>query len=247
MTTLLAAISNFISPPESNVLITARTSGKNKEESIQSQLDRCKTVASEGGYTNTSEYFVSISGWKSNNLIPILDKVNRENIGVIVAREPDRLSRNVSFFIDFVTHLNHDVELRFTDEEFRECNAVVGRDKPFGDPYNHSLYRRIYEGQRFAEECSRKGKLGARLKRERKELNENMTQMKISEQPLKDGYFNVDEIIDRYKKGNRIVFKVMWTGYDKPTEVLRTSLIKDIPEMVKEYERSMKRQKLCNM
>ena len=96
----------------------------------------------------------------------------------------------------------------------------------------------------FAEECSRKGKLGARLKRERKELNENMAQMQISEEPLEDGYYNVDEIIDRYKKGNRIVFKVMWSGYDKPTEVLRTSLIKDVPEMVKEFERSMKRQKI---
>ena len=244
MTTLLAAISNFISPPESNVLITARTSGKNKEESIQSQLDRCKTVASEDSHSNTKQYTVSTSGWKSNNLSPILDKVNKEDIRIIYAREPDRLSRNVSFFVDFVTHLNHDVELRFTDEEFRECNTVVGRDKPFGNPYNHSLYRRIYEGQRFAEECSRKGKLGAKLKRERKELNENMRDMQISEQPLKDGYFNIDEIIDRYKKGNRIVFKVMWSGYDKPTEVLRTSLIKDVPEMVKEFERSMKRQKI---
>jgi hypothetical protein len=244
MTTLLAAISNFISPPESNVLITARTSGKNKEESIQSQLDRCKTVASEAGYANAKQYTVSTSGWKSNNLTPVLDIVNKKNIEVIVAREPDRLSRNVSFFIDFVTHLNHDVELLFTEEEFRECNAVVGRDKPFGNPYNHSLYRRIYEGQRFAEECSRKGKLGARLKRERKELNENMRDMQISEQPLEDGYYNVDEIIDRYKKGNRIVFKVRWSGYDKPTEVYRTSLIKDVPEMVKEFERSMKRQRI---
>ena len=244
MSSLFRTISNFVlSPPAQNVLMTARTSGKNKEESIQSQLDRCKTVASEAGYANAKQYTISTSGWKSNNLSPILDKVNQENIRVIFAREPDRLSRNVSFFIDFVTHLNHDVELRFTDEEFRECNAVVGRDKPFGDPYNHSLYRRIYEGQRFAEECSRKGKLGARLKRERKELNENMRDMQISEQPLEDGYFNVDEIIDRYKKGNRIVFKVRWSDYPEPTEVYRTSLIKDVPEMVKEFERSMKRQK----
>ena len=244
MATIISAIANFISPPESNVLITARTSGKNRGESIQSQLDRCKTVASEDGYTNPKQYFVSESAWKSNNLTPVLDIVNEKNIAVIVSSEPDRFSRNLSFFIDFVTHLNHDVELRFADEEFRECNTVVGRDKPFGNPYNHSLYRRIYEGQRFAEECSRKGKLGARLKRERKELNENMAQMQISEEPLEDGYYNVDEIIDRYKKGNRIVFKVMWSGYDKPTEVLRTSLIKDVPEMVKEYERSMKRQRI---
>ena len=243
MTTLLAAIANFISPSESNVLITARTSGKNKEESIQSQLDRCKTVASEGGYTNPKQYFVSTSGWKSNNLTPVLDIVNEKNIEVIVAREPDRLSRNVSFFIDFVTHLNHDVELRFADEEFRECNTVVGRDKPFGNPYNHSLYRRIYQGQLFAEECSRKGKLGAQLKRERKELNENMAQMQISKQPLKDKYFIIDELVDRYKKGNRIVFKVRWSGHLNLTEVYRTSLMEDVPEMVKEFERRMKRQK----
>mgnify|MGYP003628571306 CR=1 FL=1 len=243
MTTLLAAIANFISPSESNVLITARTSGKNKEESIQSQLDRCKTVASEGGYTNPKQYFVSTSGWKSNNLTPVLDIVNEKNIEVIVAREPDRLSRNVSFFIDFVTHLNHDVELLFTEEEFKVCNTVVGRDKPFGNPYNHSLYRRIYQGQLFAEECSRKGKLGAQLKRERKELNENMAQMQISKQPLKDKYFIIDELVDRYKKGNRIVFKVRWSGHLNLTEVYRTSLMEDVPEMVKEFERRMKRQK----
>ena len=232
-----------LSPPESNVLITARTSGKNKEESIQSQLDRCKTVASEGGYTNPKQYFVSTSGWKSNNLTPVLDIVNKKNIDVIVAREPDRLSRNVSFFIDFVTHLNHDVELLFTEEEFKVCNTVVGRDKPFGNPYNHSLYRRIYQGQLFAEECSRKGKLGAQLKRERKELNENMAQMQISKQPLKDKYFIIDELVDRYKKGNRIVFKVRWSGHLNLTEVYRTSLMEDVPEMVKEFERRMKRQK----
>ena len=243
MATIISAIANFISPPESNVLITARTSRKNKEKSIQSQLDECKTAAFNDGYTNPKQYSVCISGWKSNNLTPVLDIVNKEDIRYIYTREPDRFSRNVSFFIEFVTHLNHDVELRFTKEEFKVCNAVVGRDKPFGNPYNHSLYRRIYQGQLFAEECSRKGKLGAQMKRERKELNENMAQMQISKQPLKDKYFIIDEIIDRYKKGNRIVFKVMWSGYDKPTEVLRTSLIKDVPEMVKEFERSMKRQK----
>ena len=246
MSSIFRTISNFVlSPPAQDVLMIARTSEKNKEDSIQSQIDRCKTVASNDGYSNPKQYTVSTSGWKSNNLAPLLDKINQENIRIIYAREPDRLSRNVSFFVDFVTHLNHDLELRFTEEQFRECNAVVGRDKPFGDPYNHSLYMRIYQGQLFAEECSRKGKLGAQLKRERRELNENMSEMSIEEEPLEDGKYRIDELVDRYKKGNRIVFKVKWSGYDEPTEVIRTSLMEDVPGMVRDFERRTKRQRIA--
>ena len=79
-------------------LLLPETSRKNNEESIESQLDRCKTSSFNDGDANPKEYSVSESAWKSNNLAPMLDKVNRENIRIIYAREPDRLSQK-SFFL----------------------------------------------------------------------------------------------------------------------------------------------------
>ena len=228
-------------PQTSEAIVTARSSTKKGENSNDTQLDEGKTAAVKDGHNNPHQYCVVTSAWKVDNLAAILDYINKNGIRIIYTREPDRLSRNTSFWMNFVTHLNHDVELRFTDDEFKVCNAVVGRYKPFGDPYNHSLYIKIYEGQRFAEECSRKGKLSARLKRERKELNENMSDMKISQKSLPDDYYIIDELVDRYKKGNRIIFKVKWVGHKDFSEVYRTSLMEDVPEMVKDFERRMKR------
>jgi hypothetical protein len=45
----------------------------------------------------------------------------------------------------------------------------------------------------------------------------------------------IDEILERYKKGNKIYFKVKWSDGDE-TEEPRTSLIKDVPGLVEEFE-----------
>lgn len=49
----------------------------------------------------------------------------------------------------------------------------------------------------------------------------------------------VEKIIDRKKIKNRVFFVVKWKGFKDPTEEPRATLIKQIPEMVKEFEQSL--------
>jgi len=53
--------------------------------------------------------------------------------------------------------------------------------------------------------------------------------------------FKVEEIIKRKKIGNKIYYLVKWIGYEKPTLETRSILIQDIPETIKEYEKSIKK------
>lgn len=45
----------------------------------------------------------------------------------------------------------------------------------------------------------------------------------------------IDEILERFKKGNKIYFKVKWSDGDI-TEELRASLYKDVPGLIEEFE-----------
>ena len=45
----------------------------------------------------------------------------------------------------------------------------------------------------------------------------------------------ISEILERYKKGNKIFFKIRWSDGDE-TEEPRTSLIKDVPGLIEEFE-----------
>jgi hypothetical protein len=46
----------------------------------------------------------------------------------------------------------------------------------------------------------------------------------------------IEKLLDRKKINNRIYFSVKWAGYDKPELSLRSDLVKDVPELVKEFE-----------
>ena len=45
----------------------------------------------------------------------------------------------------------------------------------------------------------------------------------------------ISEILERYKKGNKIYFKIRWSDGDE-TEEPRTSLMKDVPGLIEEFE-----------
>lgn len=50
----------------------------------------------------------------------------------------------------------------------------------------------------------------------------------------------VEALLDRFKKNNRVYFKVKWKGDPTPTDEPRTTLLQDVPILVKEYEERMK-------
>jgi hypothetical protein len=46
----------------------------------------------------------------------------------------------------------------------------------------------------------------------------------------------IEKLLDRKKVNGRVYFSVKWAGYDKPELSLRSDLMKDVPELVKEFE-----------
>jgi hypothetical protein len=69
--------------------------------------------------------------------------------------------------------------------------------------------------------------------------NELKPVKKNEEQPPTTGQrkFIVERLLERRRKGGKIMFKVKWQGYDTPTWEPRSNLMKDVPEMVKNFEK----------
>lgn len=53
----------------------------------------------------------------------------------------------------------------------------------------------------------------------------------------------VEKLVDRKKVGNKIMFTVKWKGFDKTTQEPRSSLIKDIPQLIHDFENHEKNNK----
>ena len=55
----------------------------------------------------------------------------------------------------------------------------------------------------------------------------------------KPNTYIVEKIVDKKKEGNRIYYKVRWLGYSAKDDTyeLRSELIKDVPDLIKEYEK----------
>lgn len=49
--------------------------------------------------------------------------------------------------------------------------------------------------------------------------------------------WEVERLVNRFKRNGKIFFKVKWKGYDLTTDEPRNELFKDIPEMVLQFER----------
>ena len=56
-----------------------------------------------------------------------------------------------------------------------------------------------------------------------------------------EGKFEIEKILKRVKKKNRIYFVVQWKGFTIPTIEPRSTLIKDVPKVVKEFESKSKK------
>jgi hypothetical protein len=48
--------------------------------------------------------------------------------------------------------------------------------------------------------------------------------------------FNIERLVRRYKRNNNIYFEVKWENYRETTNEPRANLMKDVPEMVREFE-----------
>jgi len=55
----------------------------------------------------------------------------------------------------------------------------------------------------------------------------------------KPNTYIVEKIVDKKKEGNRIYYKVRWLGYSAKDDTyeLRSELMKDVPDLIKEYEK----------
>ena len=48
--------------------------------------------------------------------------------------------------------------------------------------------------------------------------------------------WNIERLVRRYKRNNKIYFEVKWEGYPNTTNEPRANLMKDVPDMVREFE-----------
>ena len=49
--------------------------------------------------------------------------------------------------------------------------------------------------------------------------------------------YDIEKLLKRFKKKGKVYFEVKWEGYDKTTEEPRSMLIKDVPLLVKAFEK----------
>jgi len=223
------------------VLVAARVSSPRMKGSIPTQLESGVEAATKDGYTSISQHSYLGSAWRCDeHLQKLLTKITNENIRIVFLREPDRLSRKLSHWMDFVTRLPGDLELKFWGEGKSECNTTVSRDKPFGSPYNTNLYRSFLDAQTYASECSRKGVEGARVRREKRQLQEAMEELELASNPPPPppGFWNVERLESRLMKKRRVHFRVKWVGSDETTLEPRSKLLQDVPQLVREFEKN---------
>ena len=67
----------------------------------------------------------------------------------------------------------------------------------------------------------------------RQEINETMNEVRPTQQSQRK--FVVKQLLQRIKKKNKIYFKVLWDD-GSITEEPRTSLMKDIPLLIQQFE-----------
>lgn len=55
-----------------------------------------------------------------------------------------------------------------------------------------------------------------------------------------DKKYVISKLVKRFKKGRRVFFKVKWRGYEKTSDEPRSHLMKEVPDLVKQYEKNHK-------
>ena len=53
--------------------------------------------------------------------------------------------------------------------------------------------------------------------------------------------FIIEEILEKKKIKNKIMYLILWKGYKDATWEPRTEIIKDVPEMINTFEESLKK------
>ena len=73
--------------------------------------------------------------------------------------------------------------------------------------------------------------------REQLRLASKEDQQEKAGNPDPDKKYVISKLVSRFKKGNRIYFKVKWKGYEKTSDEPRAGLMKEVPDLVKAYEK----------
>jgi hypothetical protein len=59
----------------------------------------------------------------------------------------------------------------------------------------------------------------------------------VKPKSLEPEKYEIERLVRRFKENNKVVFEVKWKGYDKTTTEPRNLLMKDIPDLVKAFEK----------
>ena len=111
-------------------------------------------------------------------------------------------------------------EKGYTEKWTREVFKIVSIDKN-DNPIMYSvedLNGEIIEGKFYTQELQK--------------TNIPLYKEKEKEPELEKDKYIIDKLLKRFKKKNRIYFKVSWKGYKESTDELRSDLMKDVPELI---------------
>jgi hypothetical protein len=60
---------------------------------------------------------------------------------------------------------------------------------------------------------------------------------KTTKKITKETTYIIERLVRKFKEGNKVMFEVKWQGYKDTTNEPRSQLIKDVPDLVKEFEK----------
>ena len=73
-----------------------------------------------------------------------------------------------------------------------------------------------------------------------------VNESKLKLPPTKPNKYIIENIIDKKTIKNRVHYEVKWKGYSETTFEPRTTLLVDVPDLVKEFESGIKKKKKKN-
>ena len=247
---MLSVVKSFFgySSETTKVLGVARVSKKN-DESLETQENILKQYKGD----NINIIKVKKSAWSYNFLKNfVLPEIVKNNYKEIVFMRIDRVSRNLSHFLDFVNSLPHEIKLTIIEESELSCNlkrySPISQDLQFEinkyqmeSDIKSSRSKRDWENRRSLREIN-DGISDINIYREEEILpDEGISDINIyrEEEILPEGFYEIEDFGERNIINGCIYYNVKWKGYQERTYERRSKLIETVKQFLIDYENEM--------
>lgn len=143
-----------------DIYIRVSTSKESQQDSVKNQLDICKLVAKELGYTirniclDDGKTGTNVNGRKQYQLM--IDDIKNKRISMIITKDVERLNRNLLEFCKFIDlALRNDVKIYFylDKKEFEFTDSIIIMIRAvLAEEYSKNLSRKAKDSHRYRQE-----------------------------------------------------------------------------------------------